>query len=35
MKLINRLLTAAAIAAIGAVVVAGAYAEGHRVPGQP
>jgi hypothetical protein len=35
MKLFNRLLAASAIAAVSVVVLAGAYAEGHRVPDQP
>jgi len=35
MKLMNRFLATAAIAATGVVVLAGVYTEGHRVPDQP
>jgi len=35
MRRVRRALQGCAIGALGAVLAAGAYAETHRVPGQP
>ena len=35
MRRVRRALRGCAIGALGAVLAAGAYAETHRVPGQP
>jgi hypothetical protein len=35
MRRVRRLLEGMAVAAVGALFAAGAYAEAHRVPGQP
>ena len=34
MNVINRMLTALAIGAVGALAIAGVYAEAHRAPDQ-